>query len=106
MSGGNLTLNGGFWAYTGVSGTFGPPTVTKVAAGGSHSLFLKSDGSLCAIGYNSVGALGDGTGFNRSAPVQIVTNNVTAIAAGAEFSLFVKSDRSLWAMGYNAAGQF
>ncbi len=61
--------------------------VTKIAAGAYHSLFLKSDGSLWAMGNNRYGQLGDGTygvppynGTNR--PEQIVASNVTAIAAG------------------------
>ena len=84
--------------------------VTVIAAGVYHSLFVKSDGSLWAMGYNYYGQLGDGTygsapfdGTNQ--PVQIVTSNVTAIAAGVYHSLFVKSDGSLWAMGYNYYGQ-
>ncbi len=78
--------------------------VTAIAAGGNHSLFLKSDGSLWAMGENNNGQLGDGTYNNTNLPEQIVTSNVTAIAAGNEFSLFLKSDGSLWAMGYNAQG--
>ncbi len=35
--------------------------VTAIAAGDDHSLFLKSDGSLWAMGYNDFGELGDGT---------------------------------------------
>jgi hypothetical protein len=35
-------------------------TVTNIAAGGYHSLFIKSDGSLWAMGYNLFGQLGDG----------------------------------------------
>lgn len=35
--------------------------VTAIAAGESHSLFLKSEGSLWAMGDNQYSALGDGT---------------------------------------------
>ena len=79
--------------------------VTAIAAGGKHSLFLKNDGSLWAMGYNRLGQLGDGTTNNVSRPEQIVASNVTAIAAGYSHSLFLKSDGSLWAMGYNNDGQ-
>ena len=89
--------------------TSGGQTVTKVAAGSSHSLFLKSDGSLWAMGDNGYGQLGDGTtdndNYNTNLPEQIVAGNVTAIAAGAYHSLFLKSDGSLWVMGDNGNGQ-
>jgi alpha-tubulin suppressor-like RCC1 family protein len=65
-----------------------------------HSLFLKSDGSLWAMGDNYYGELGDGTFNQTNRPEQIVASNVTAIAAGQLYSLFVKSDGSLWAMGW------
>ena len=35
--------------------------VMAIAAGQYHSLFLKTDGSLWAMGYNGYGELGDGT---------------------------------------------
>ena len=79
--------------------------VTAIAAGYEHSLFLKSDGSLWAMGYNGAGGLGDGTFNDSSQPEQIVASGVTAIAAGGYHSLFLKSDGSLWTMGYNAYGQ-
>jgi alpha-tubulin suppressor-like RCC1 family protein len=85
--------------------TSGGQTVTKVAAGGYHSLFLKSDGSLWAMGNNDDGQLGDGTYNQANLPEQIVASNVTAIAAGGYNSLFLQSDGSLWAMGDNGAGQ-
>jgi alpha-tubulin suppressor-like RCC1 family protein len=78
--------------------------VTAIAAGGWHSLFLKSDGSLWGMGDNEYGQLGDGTYNNTNLPEEIVTGNVTAIAAGGGHSLFLKSDGSLWAMGLNYYG--
>jgi alpha-tubulin suppressor-like RCC1 family protein len=90
--------------------TSGAQPVTQIAAGGWHSLFLKSDGSLWAMGYNMSGQLGDGTYTNApnsgtNFPEKIVTGGVTAIAAGSEHSLFLKSDGSLWAMGGNYVGE-
>jgi alpha-tubulin suppressor-like RCC1 family protein len=41
--------------------TGGAQTVTNISASGYHSLFLKSDGSLWAMGENEFGGLGDGT---------------------------------------------
>ena len=80
-------------------------TVTTIAAGEYHSLFLKSDGSLWALGGNFDGQLGDGTFNGANRPEQIVASGVTAIAAGYAHSLFLKSDGSLWAMGWNYYGQ-
>lgn len=88
-----------------LSTIFAAPTVTKVAGGFDHTLFLLSDGSLWGIGYNAYGQLGDGTTSNRYSPIEIVSSNVIAIAAGLEHSLFVKSDGSLWAIGGNDFGQ-
>lgn len=79
--------------------------VTAVAAGGWHSLFRKSDGSLWAMGWNSNGQLGDGTTNDSHIPKQIVSSGVVAIAAGVYHSLFLKSDGSLWGMGFNGYGQ-
>jgi alpha-tubulin suppressor-like RCC1 family protein len=73
--------------------------VTAIAAGERHSVFLKSDGSLWAMGDNLVGQLGAGTLTRTNRPMLIVASNVTAIAAGGSHSLFIKNDGSLWVMG-------
>ncbi len=83
----------------------GGVTAIATGPGAAHSLFLRSDGSLWAMGYNEQGQLGDGTYISTNRPEQIVASNVTAIAAGTLFSLFLKIDGSLWAMGYNYNGE-
>ena len=78
--------------------------VVVAAAGGSHSLYLKSDGTLWGMGYNGDGELGDGTTIQRTRP-ESVASNVVAVAAGQSHSLFLRSDGTLWAMGNSADGQ-
>jgi alpha-tubulin suppressor-like RCC1 family protein len=76
--------------------------VTAVAAGGNHSLALKS-GQVYAWGYNHDGQLGTGGTTSQSSPVSVLSG-VTVIAAGEAHSLAVKSD-GLYAWGYNYYGQ-
>jgi alpha-tubulin suppressor-like RCC1 family protein len=79
--------------------------ITKsVAAGGSHSLILKTDGTLFACGLNMNGQLGDGTGIDRHIPVQIMTG-VQSVAAGFIHSLILKTDGTLFGCGYNGDGE-
>lgn len=83
---------------------------TRIATGGmgpfgfsSHSLALKSDGTLWAWGSNIVGQLGDGTGVDKSVPVLIGTG-YAAIDAGSAFSIALKKNGSLWHWGWHGNG--
>ena len=71
----------------------------------AHSLFIKTDGSLWAMGYNVSGQLGDGTNTDQNTPKEILSSGVEKISAGRSHSLFIKDDGSLWSMGYNNYGQ-
>ncbi len=72
----------------------------------SHSLAVKSDGSLWAWGWNQYGQLGDQTYVNKSIPVKIGNElNWMCVSAGGRHSLALKKNGSLWAFGYNASGQ-
>jgi len=83
--------------------------VASVAAGSRHTMYVKTDGTLWAMGYKRNGQLGDeGTDSSilefRSTPVQVATG-VSSVAAGAYHSMYVKTDGTLWATGSNAQGQ-
>lgn len=77
-----------------------------VAAGDSHALALKNDGTVWAWGSNQYGQLGDGTTTDRSAPVQVSDlSDVRAVAAAGEHNLALKRDGTVWAWGDNHIGQ-
>jgi len=84
-------------------------TTPMVAAGGAHSLALKSNGTVWAWGSNYRGELGDGNDgpstIHRT-PIQALSlSGITAIAAGGSHSLALKSDGTVWAWGDNDYGQ-
>jgi alpha-tubulin suppressor-like RCC1 family protein len=80
--------------------------IIAIAAGSSHSLALKNDGTVWAWGANDSGQLGDGTTMERHIPVQVQNlSGIVAIASGiADFSLALKNDGTVWAWGPNFAG--
>ena len=76
--------------------------VVAIAAGLSHSVALKEDGTVWAWGLNSSGQLGDGTTINSPTPEPVpLLTDVIAIAAGDEYSLVLKSDGTVWTWGRN-----
>ena len=46
-----------------------------------HSLYVKNDGSLWAMGRNNYGQLGDGTTTDRSIPIEIESAAVIRVSA-------------------------
>jgi alpha-tubulin suppressor-like RCC1 family protein len=82
--------------------------VSAMAAGATHSLALRTDGSLWTFGSNYFGELGTttnaGTAISIATPTQVMTG-VSAIAAGYGRSLALKGDGSLWRFGYNGSSQ-
>ena len=85
----------------------GDHTWIAIAAGGHHTVALKSDATLWAWGWNLYGQLGDGSNTDRNTPVQVSGggNNWIAIAAEGAHTVALKSDGTLWAWGWNFYGQ-
>ena len=89
---------------------------TAIAAGGFHTVALKSDGTLWAWGNNEAGQLGDGSTTDKNTPIQPIhvsneatstastASNWSSIAAGYYHTVALKSDGTLWAWGSNGKG--
>jgi alpha-tubulin suppressor-like RCC1 family protein len=82
-----------------------------IAAGGGHSLALKSNKTLWSWGFNGSGQLGNGINIDASVPLALtlpapfVNNNWTNLTAGRMQSLALKTDGTLWLWGENSASQ-
>ncbi len=87
----------------------GLSNVIAIAAGGNHSLALKSDGTVWAWGENGNGELGIGTNDTNLHPIPVqvtaLTTRVTAIGAGDFHNMVLKADGTVWLWGYNYNGQ-
>lgn len=80
----------------------GLTSVTEITSGETHSMALKSDGTVWAWGSNFYGQLGNGIAKSSAVAMQVSgLTGVLAIAAGASHSLALKADGTLWAWGYN-----
>jgi len=106
--------------------------IVQVAAGSSHTVGLKSDGTVLAVGhnysgqcnvsnwtnitkvtagtYNTVGVKADGTvvavGYNFSGQCDVSSwTDIVHVAAGFEHTVGVKADGTVVAVGSNGYGQ-
>ena len=86
------------WGGNGIGQTTIPAglsEVTAIAAGGSHTVALKSDGTVLVLGDNSYGQTTIPAGLS----------GVTAIAAGDAHTVALKSNGTVVAWGLNGIGQ-
>jgi len=75
--------------------------MTAIAGGMSHSLALKTDGTVWAWGDNASGQLGLGADTAQQGTPKKIPDltSVTAVAAGYDFSLALRYDGKVWAWG-------
>jgi len=72
----------------------------QIAAGSSHNVMLKGDGSLWAWGNNLAGQLGDGTHISRNTPARIGSDaNWVMVAANSYSTIALNNDGNLWTWG-------
>jgi len=80
---------------------------SQVAAGNSHSLGLRTNGTAWAWGDGSSGKLGNNCTTARSSPVSVIGGftDWCQVSGGGEHSLAVRTNGSTWAWGSNSNGQ-
>jgi hypothetical protein len=79
----------------------------QVSCAYTHTVAIKTDGTLWTWGRNSYGQLGDNTATNRSTPVTTFAGgtNWKQVACGREHTAAIKTDGTLWNWGRNSYGQ-
>ncbi|MFN0028226.1 MAG: RCC1 domain-containing protein [Acidimicrobiales bacterium] len=88
----------------------GLSNITDIAAGSAHSLAVRNDGTVWALGLNEFGQLGTTTNNGASVANSVATQvpgltNIVAVAAGKHHSLALAADGTVWAFGLNDFGQ-
>ena len=79
----------------------------QVSSGSSHTVGIKSDGTLWLWGSGATGKLGDNTVLNKSSPIQTISagTNWSQVSAGDRNTAGIKTDGTLWLWGQGGFGQ-
>jgi alpha-tubulin suppressor-like RCC1 family protein len=81
----------------------------QVSGGGSHTVAIKTDGTLWTWGYNGRAQLGTNDTTNRSTPVTTFAGGTNwkqiLLNPNANHTSAIKTDGTLWTWGYNSTGQ-
>ncbi len=90
--------------------TLDPFTISAIAGGGYHTVFLTNDGKVYSCGRNSSGQLGRtvNTANPRETPSIISTLDpfkVSAIACGSYHTVFLTNHGKVYSCGFNSSGQ-
>jgi alpha-tubulin suppressor-like RCC1 family protein len=95
-----------------LTGIFRRHGLVAIAAGGEHSLAVRSDGSVIASGDDSTGQLGNWTTTNGLVPVSVLgiggtgmLTGVVSVAGGFAHTLALRSGGGVVGWGENVAGQ-
>ena len=86
-------------------------TITAIAAGGSHSLALASDGTVYAWGHNTYGQLGNNSTTQSNVPVAVTMTGalagktITQVSVGHVHSCVLDSAGTTYCWGFNTDGE-
>ncbi len=82
------------------------PNTRHLAPGATHTLAIKTDGTLWAWGLNTSGQLGLRDVATRSSPAKVGAGTTwSTVATGLAFSAASTSTNTLWTWGMNESGQ-
>jgi alpha-tubulin suppressor-like RCC1 family protein len=104
---GRLGVNDTTFRSTPVTTLLGGTNWKSIAGGSTHTIALKTDGTLWTWGSNGSGRLGVNDSTSRSTPVTTLLggNNWKSIAGGDDHTIALKTDGTLWSWGLNGNGQ-
>ena len=80
--------------------------IVSIAAGGEHSIALRSDGTVWTWGRNHACQLGNGQKLDQNLPAQVLgLPKIISIEGEGPFTILLDVDHNLWGFGCNRYGQ-